>query len=80
MGTLWNIFTSAELQQQARGRVAPMLLVLLQDAAQGLQALHSHHICHGDLVGSAGSSAAWLRATREQSKCVRLPSGCCVRV
>jgi serine/threonine protein kinase len=39
-----------QLQQQAGGDLLSKVLFLLQDVAKGLQAIHSEHIVHGDLV------------------------------
>jgi serine/threonine protein kinase len=45
-------------QQQEEHTVPLQVLLLLQNVARGLQAIHSRHIVHGDLVSSSFCTAA----------------------
>lgn len=61
MGTLSSIASTWELQDECDDQMLERLQ-LLRDAAQGLEALHTNHVVHGDVVSA--SAGVLLRLTR----------------
>jgi serine/threonine protein kinase len=66
-GTLAHVVSTLRQQQQQQQeelgcQVVPEMLLLLQDVARGLQAIHSKHIVHGDLVSHFAADASVVPA------------------